>query len=125
MSDAVTVSNRDGVAVVTLHNPPVNGLGFAVRTGLQAALEAAATDDTVCAIVIAGSGKMFSAGADISEFGKTPPSPHLPMLIDAIEAFQKPVIAAIHGVALGGASNWRSAVTCGWPRPAPGSGCRR
>ena len=104
MSDAVTVSNRDGVAVVTLHNPPVNGLGFAVRTGLQAALEAAATDHEVRALVITGAGKMFSGGADISEFGKTPPpgTPHLPTLIDAIETSEKPVVAAIHGVALGG-----------------------
>ena len=104
MSDAVKVSNRDGVAVVTLHNPPVNGLGCAVRIGLRAALEATATDDEVRALVITGSGRMFSGGADISEFGKTPPpgTPHLPTLIDAIEASTKPVVAAIHGVALGG-----------------------
>ena len=104
MADAVTVSTRDGVAVVTLHNPPVNGLGVAVRTGLRAALAAVATDDAVRALVITGSGRMFSGGADISEFGKTPPpgTPALPALIDAIEAFEKPVVAAIHGVALGG-----------------------
>ena len=104
MSDAVTVSNREGVAVVTLNNPPVNGLGVAVRTGLQAALEAACTDDAVRALVITGSGKMFSGGADISEFGKTPPpgTPQLRSLIDAVEASEKPIIAAIHGVALGG-----------------------
>ena len=104
MSDAVTVSNRDGVAVITLYNPPVNGLGFALRTGLRAAIDAAANDDDVRALVITGSGKMFSAGADISEFGQTPPegTPHLPSLIDAIEALDKPVVAAIHGVALGG-----------------------
>ena len=104
MSDAVTVSNRDGVAVITLYNPPVNGLGFALRTGLRAAIDAAANDDDVRALVITGSGKMFSAGADISEFGQTPPegTPHLPSLIDEIEALDKPVVAAIHGVALGG-----------------------
>ena len=104
MSDEVSVSNRDGVAVITLNNPPVNGLGFAVRTGLQAAFDAAANDDGVRALVITGSGRMFCGGADISEFGKTPPpgTPYLPGLIDAIEALDKPVVAAIHGVALGG-----------------------
>ena len=88
MSDAVTLSSRDGVAVVMLHNPPVNGLGSAVRTGLQTAFEAAAQDDAVCAIVIAGSGKLFSGGADISEFGTPPPpgTPQLHTLIDSIEA---------------------------------------
>jgi 3-hydroxyacyl-CoA dehydrogenase len=104
MSDAVTVSNRDGVAIVTLASPPVNGLGFAVRTGLRDAVEAAMTDDGVQAVVITGSGRMFSGGADIREFGQTPPegTPHLPELIDSIEASTKPVLAAMHGVALGG-----------------------
>ena len=104
MSDLVTISNRDGVAVITLQNPPVNGLGFAVRSGLQAAFDSAATDDAVRALVITGSGRMFCGGADIREFGQTPPAgtPHLPSLIDAIEALDKPVVAAIHGVALGG-----------------------
>jgi len=98
------VSNHDGVSVVTLQNPPVNGLGFAVRTSLRAALDAAAGDNSVRALVITGSGRMFSGGADIREFGQTPPdgTPPLPDLIDAIEASEKPVIAAIHGVALGG-----------------------
>ena len=104
MSDAVTVSTRDGVAVITLRNPPVNGLGAAVRTSLQAAFETAAGDTDISALVITGSGRMFSGGADIREFGQTPPpgTPHLPGLIDAIEALDKPVVAAIHGVALGG-----------------------
>ncbi len=104
MSDLVTVTNRDGVAIITLHSPPVNGLGFAVRSGLQAALEAATADDAVDALVVTGAGKMFSGGADIREFGHSPPpgTPHLPMVIDAIEASEKPVVAAIHGFALGG-----------------------
>ena len=102
MSDVVTVSNRNGVAIVTLQNPPVNGLGFTVRTELEAALRTATDDDTVQALVITGDGKMFSGGADIREFGQPPPegTPPLPKLIDTIEASDKPVIAAIHGVAL-------------------------
>ena len=104
MSDPVTVSHRDGVAVITLDSPPVNGLGSAVRTGLRAALDTAAADPAVRALVITGAGRMFSGGADIREFGQTPPegTPPLPDLIDAIEASAKPVVAAIHGVALGG-----------------------
>lgn len=104
MSDLVTVTNRDGVAIITLQSPPVNGLGFAVRSGLQAALEAATADGAVDALVVTGAGKMFSGGADIREFGHSPPpgTPHLPMVIDAIEASEKPVVAAIHGFALGG-----------------------
>jgi 3-hydroxyacyl-CoA dehydrogenase len=92
------------VAVITLVNPPVNGLGFAVRTGLQAAFETAANDDAIRALVITGSGRMFSGGADIREFGQPPPpgTPYLPGLLDEIEALEKPVVAAIHGVALGG-----------------------
>jgi len=104
MSDVVTVTHRDGVAVITLQSPPVNGLGCAVRSGLQAALEAATADGAVDALVVTGAGKMFSGGADIREFGQSPPpgTPHLPTVIDAIEASEKPVVAAIHGFALGG-----------------------
>ena len=104
MSDAVTVSTRDGVAVIRLDSPPVNGLGFAVRNGLHAALESVLSDDAVRALVVTGGGKMFCGGADIREFGQAPPpgTPHLPTVIDAIEASTKPVVAAIHGFALGG-----------------------
>jgi len=103
-NDAVTVSHRDGVAVITMDNPPVNGLGAAVRNGLRAALEEAARDDTVRALVVTGAGRMFSGGADIREFGQPPPPdvPWLPELINQLEASEKPVVAAIHGVALGG-----------------------
>ena len=105
MPDTVTVSNRHGVAILTLHNPPVNGFGFALRTGLRDAFDETRQNNGIQALVITGSGKMFSAGADIREFGCTPPpgTPDLPELINAIEASEKPVIAAIHGVALGGA----------------------
>jgi 3-hydroxyacyl-CoA dehydrogenase len=102
--DAVSVSHQNGIAVITLNNPPVNGLGFAVRTGLKQVLDTVADDADVRGIVLTGNGKMFSGGADIREFGKTPPegTPPLPDLIDRLEALDKPVVAAIHGVALGG-----------------------
>ena len=104
MSDAVTMTTRDGVAVITLQSPPVNGLGFAVRTGLRTALESALSDEAVDALVITGTGTMFCGGADIREFGQPPPpdTPPLPTVIDAIEASSKPTVAAIHGFALGG-----------------------
>ncbi len=94
----------DNVRTVFIDNPPVNGLGAAVRSHLLRELERALADPGVDAIVIAGRGKMFSAGADIREFGKEPPpeTPSLPDVIDAIERSTKPVVAAIHGVAAGG-----------------------
>ena len=126
MPDAVTVSHRDDVAVVTLHNPPVNGLGFAVRNELHTALATTAQDPAVAAVVLTGNGKMFSGGADIREFNLTPPSgtPPLPTLIDAIETSEKPVVAAIHGVALGG--GLELTLGCHARLAAPGTrrGCR-
>ena len=104
MPDSVTVSKRGSVAVIALNNPPVNGLGFAVRTNLMTTLRFTLDDSAVQALVLVGSGKMFSGGADIREFGQTPPpeTPTLPELINLIEASEKPIVAALHGVALGG-----------------------
>ena len=98
----VAYTIQHAVAVVAIDNPPVNALGAAVRQGLAAAVAQANGDATVTAIVIASAGKAFIAGADISEFGKPPAPPLLPDLLDAIEASDKPVVAAIQGVALGG-----------------------
>ncbi len=94
----------DNVRVVWIDNPPVNGLAAAVRTHLMIEIRRALADERVQAIVLSAKGKMFSAGADIREFGKEPPpgTPSLPDLIDAIERSEKPVVAAIHGVAAGG-----------------------
>ena len=96
-------THRDGdVLVVVSNNPPVNALGQAVRAGLKDAIEAGLADDGVKAIVIRCDGRTFFAGADITEFGKPPMGPSLPETLDAMEASNKPVVAAIHGTALGG-----------------------
>lgn len=97
-------STRGAVAVVTLDNPPVNGLGHELRKRLMAGLDQALADAAVKAVVLIGAGKMFSGGADIREFNtpKASAEPTLRSLIRAIEASPKPVIAAIHGFAMGG-----------------------
>ncbi|MFG1418256.1 3-hydroxyacyl-CoA dehydrogenase NAD-binding domain-containing protein [Xanthobacter sp. V0B-10] len=92
----------NGVAVLTIVNPPVNALGAAVRAALAEGIAAAAADPAVKAIVLAAEGKVFVAGADISEFGKPPVPPALPDVVAAIEDCPKPVVAAINGPALGG-----------------------
>jgi 3-hydroxyacyl-CoA dehydrogenase len=90
------------VLVVTIDNPPVNALGVDVRRGLTAAIDAAGADAAVKAVLIVGTGKTFIGGADIREFGKPPMAPFLPDVCNGIEACSKPVIAVIHGAALGG-----------------------
>ena len=92
------------VAVLTLQNPPVNGLGHALRSGILSALNRALADPAIAAIVLTGGEQLFSGGADVREFG-TPRSsmaPHLPDVIRALENAPKPVVAAIAGHALGG-----------------------
>ena len=93
------------VAIVTISHPPVNGLGLGVRCALVAAFEAAHRDEHVRAIVLKGGGRGFSAGGDIREFG-TPAATATPALSlhvhPVIEASRKPVVAAIHGFAIGG-----------------------
>jgi 3-hydroxyacyl-CoA dehydrogenase len=89
------------IGVIRLNNPPVNALSYVLRTGIQDAVTQA-QDDASLALVLICEGRTFIAGADISEFGKPPTSPLLPELLVVIEASQKPIIAAIHGTALGG-----------------------
>lgn len=102
MTQPYNVEITDGVALVTLDAQPVNALGVALRRGLLAALEEAEANPIVREIVLLGTGRAFSAGADILEFGKPPQAPSLPDVLDRIEASPKPVIASLHGVALGG-----------------------
>ncbi|WP_019043576.1 3-hydroxyacyl-CoA dehydrogenase NAD-binding domain-containing protein [Comamonas testosteroni] len=102
-STSVVELKQDGdVLLVSVNNPPVNALGAAVRQGLMAAMEQADASAAVKAVVIVGQGKAFIAGADIREFGKPPVQPFLPDVCNRIEACSKPVVAVIHGAALGG-----------------------
>ncbi|MDO9074443.1 MAG: 3-hydroxyacyl-CoA dehydrogenase NAD-binding domain-containing protein [Rubrivivax sp.] len=95
---------RGPVAVLTLDNPPVNGLGHDTRVALAAGVERAVADAAVTALVITGAGKAFSGGADIKEFGspKAMAEPNLLSLIGLLESCSKPVVAAIHSVCMGG-----------------------
>ncbi|MGH8704388.1 MAG: 3-hydroxyacyl-CoA dehydrogenase NAD-binding domain-containing protein [Burkholderiales bacterium] len=104
MSEAVAYSVRDGVAVITMNNPPVNGLGSRLRPGIMESIRKAEADLSVKAVVIWGSPKVFSGGADIREFN-TPKSfepPSLPEINAAQDEMKKPLVAAIGGFAMGG-----------------------
>src|SRR4051794_21186578 len=98
----ISTRRHGDVLIVLSNNPPVNALSTAVRQGLVAAIEEAEADESVHAVVIACEGQTFFAGADITEFGKPPQMPWLPEVVDTIENCSKPVVAAIHGTALGG-----------------------
>ena len=99
---SVTMEKDGDVAVIIVNNPPVNALSWHVRQGLEDNFAAALSDDSVKAIVLRCAGATFIAGADISEFGKPPRGPDFNAVLNSIEAASKPVVAAIHGTALGG-----------------------
>lgn len=101
MTEAVRYERDGAVAVITVANPPVNALGLAVRQGLWQAIDRFADDDAEIALIV-GEGRLFIGGADISEFGKPPVEPYLPDVCTHIERSTKPVVAAVHGPALGG-----------------------
>ena len=109
------------IAVITLNNPPVNGLGLATRQALMEALARANADSAVAAIVVTGAGKAFSGGADIKEFGtdKALQEPNLHSVIAALEDSPKPVVAAIHSVCMGG--GLELALGCHYRIAAPGT----
>lgn len=101
---AVKVERRGAIAFLTIDNPPINALGVSMRTLLYAALTASLDDPEISAIVLLCAGRTFVAGADVSEFG-TPKRFQAPMLVDLCEladSAKKPIVAAMHGMALGG-----------------------
>ena len=102
MSHLYTV--QEGIALVTLSNPPVNALSWALRQHVVAAINAANLDASVQAIVLHGAGKGWCGGADIKEFGDFAniKQPVFMPLMDGVEQSSKPVVAAVHGIALGG-----------------------
>ncbi len=102
MTGPVDYEIHGAVALIALNNPPVNALGIAVREGIAAAIDKAEADDNVKCIVLAGRNRCFCGGADITEFGKPRKEPSLSVLINRLEASEKPVVVAIHGTAVGG-----------------------
>ena len=102
MSSPVVLEKHGSIGVILVQNPPVNALSQAVRQGLADRLAEAVADDAIKGVVLAGDGRTFIAGADIREFGKPMQDPDLNSVIRAYEDSPKPVVAAIHGTALGG-----------------------
>ena len=109
------------VATVTINSPPVNALSQAVREGLMRGVDAAETNGAVKATVIICAGRTFIAGADITEFGKPHAAPYLPDVLDRIENASKPVVAALHGTALGG--GFEVALTAHYRIAVPSAKC--
>ncbi|MBT8085674.1 MAG: 3-hydroxyacyl-CoA dehydrogenase [Woeseia sp.] len=100
---SVTELRTEGrIAVITVDNPPVNALSHAVRAGLMDCLRDIGSDNNIDAAVLTCAGRTFIAGADIREFGKPPQQPFLPDVVLALDGFGKPLVAALHGTALGG-----------------------
>ena len=137
MADAVELEKRGTVGIIIVDNPPVNALGQGVRRGLMLALRKGLADSDVKSLVVWCKGRTFIAGADITEFGKPPQDPQLAEVVRAFDRAEKPVVAAIHGTALGAglelalACNYRVALAsakCGLPEVKlgiiPGAGAR-
>ena len=121
MSEVLTFDIVDGIAVITIDSPPVNALGYATRVGLQDGFDKAWSTDGVKAIVLTCGGRTFFAGADISEFGSERKGPDLGELLKRIESSPVPVIAAIHGTALGG--GYELALQCNYRIAVPSAKC--
>jgi len=117
MTDIATWAVEDAVGILTIYSPPVNALGLAVRKGLSDGIAALNADPAVQAIVLICGGRTFFAGADIAEFGKPFLVPTLIDVLAELEASAKPVVAAIHGTALGG--GLETALVCGYRIAVP------
>jgi 3-hydroxyacyl-CoA dehydrogenase len=102
LTDMADLTIEDGIAVITIDNPPVNALSQGVRQGIKDGVEQCLADDAVQAVVLICAGRTFIAGADITEFGGPPKEPGLHATLNDMENASKPIIAAIHGTALGG-----------------------
>ena len=121
INDVTNFGTDSNIAILTLNSPPVNALSVQVREGLHEGIKKAKDDKSVEAIVLICIGRTFIAGADITEFGKEPQGPSLFEVLDMIENSNKPVIAAIHGTALGG--GLEVALTCHYRIAIPSAKC--
>ncbi len=122
---SVSYARQGRIGLITIDNPPVNATGHAVRQGLMDAARDFAADTGADAAVILCAGRTWVAGADISEFGKPSQAPILPDVIAAIESLDKPVVAALHGTALGGGLELALGAMRGSRPPAPAWACPR
>ena len=121
INDVTTIEKDGNISIITLNSPPVNALSASVREGLHKGINEARNDGESEAIIIICEGRTFIAGADISEFGQEPKGPSLFEVQEFIEDSNKPVIAAIHGTALGG--GLEVALTCHYRIAVPSAKC--
>lgn len=121
INPVVELRREGDIAVLVVDSPPVNALSAQVREGIVEGIRKAEADPAIKAVVLHCAGRTFFAGADISEFGKPPKQPSLPEVVDIIEASEKPVIAALHGTALGG--GLETALACHYRVAVPSAKC--
>lgn len=119
MSEVASFEKHGNVGVIRIDSPPVNALGIAVRRGLDQFLRRCKADAEIKAVVVICGGRTFFAGADILEFGRPPEAPLLVDVLESIENLGKPIVAAIHGTALGG--GFELALVCNYRVAVPGA----